>query len=88
MACWLDLTRVVTVMVKIFVGWLVMFLTTVTVFLVGTFTVKTLTDSGAPMPYGDAGPDFLLFMIFASSFTGYWASVRFVIQPRTAAPFP
>ena len=30
------------------------------------------------MPYGDAGPDILLFMIFASSFTGYWASVRFV----------
>ena len=67
-------------MVKILVGWSVMFLTTVTVFLVGTFTVKTLTDSGTPMPYGDAVPDILLFMIFASSFAGYWASVRFVVQ--------
>ena len=68
-----------TVMGKIIAGWLVMIFTTVTALLVAIPIAKEYV---AP----DASLSLVWFSLFGSSFTGYWVSVRFVVQSRAAAP--
>ncbi len=70
---------------KIFAGWLVMIVTTVIVFLAVCF-VGGMLDSGGGTAMGVGGAAFLLVMVFGSSFTGYWVSIRLVVQSRTTAP--
>ena len=70
---------------KIFAGWLVMIVTTVVVFLAVCFVVGML-DSGGGAAMGVGSGAFLLAMVFGSSFTGYWVSIRLVVQSRAAAP--
>ena len=82
----LGLTRIVNLMVQIFAGWLVMIVTTVIVFRAVGFAGAIWEDSIGGPPMGEAGAVALLVMIFGSSFSGYWVSVRFVVQSRTAAP--
>ena len=75
-----------TVMGKIIAGWLVMIVTTVIVFRAVGFAGAIWEDSIGGPPMGESGAVALLVMIFGSSFTGYWVSVRFVVQSRAAAP--
>ena len=70
---------------KIFAGWLVMIVTTVVVFLAVCF-VGGMLDSGGGTAMGVGSAAFLLVMVFGSSFTGYWVSIRLVVQSRTTAP--
>ena len=70
---------------KIFAGWLVMIVTTVIVFLAVCF-VGGMLDSGGGTAMGVGSAAFLLVMVFGSSFTGYWVSIRLVVQSRTTAP--
>ena len=70
---------------KIFAGWLVMIVTTVVVFLAVCF-VGGMLDSGGGAAMGVGSAAFLLAMVFGSSFTGYWVSIRLVVQSRAAAP--
>ena len=71
-----------TVMGKIIAGWLVMIFTTVAALIVAIPSIPFVEEYVAP----DAGRTFLWFSLFGSSFTGYWVSVRFVVQSRAAAP--
>ena len=69
-------------MVKVIVGWGVMIVTTVAVLLGAIFSATFSEENGAP----NASPIFFWFIIFGSSFTGYWVSVRFIIQSRADDP--
>ena len=71
-----------TVMGKIIAGWLVMIVTTVAVLFGGIFSATYPEENGAPI----ASPILLWFIVFGSSFTGYWVSVRFVVQSRADDP--
>ena len=64
---------------KIIAGWLVMIFTTVAALIVAIPSIPFVEEYVAP----DA---VLWFSLFGSSFTGYWVSVRFVVQSRAAAP--
>ena len=69
-------------MVKVIVGWGVMIVTTIAVLLGGIFSATYPEENGAP----NASPILLWFIVFGSSFTGYWVSVRFIIQSRADDP--
>ncbi len=62
-----------------------MIVTTVVVFLAVCF-VGGMLDSGGGGAMGVGSAAFLLAMVFGSSFTGYWVSIRLVVQSRIAAP--
>ena len=89
----MNSARVVTIMVKILVGWLVMVLTTLFLALVlgivAAFAYAALGKAGMgilPEISSFVEQSAVSVLWSACSITGYWVSVRFVVKSRTAAP--
>ena len=88
----MNSARVVAIMVKILVGWLVMVLTTLFLALVlgivAAFVYAALGKAGMgilPEISNFVEQSAVSVLWSACSITGYWVSVRFVFKSRTAA---